>query len=64
MNQREVIVQELEKMGFETETPKGAFYVFPKMKDASRFVDPHFHEKKVITYKGEWFGQPEPIRIS
>jgi aspartate/methionine/tyrosine aminotransferase len=61
---RNYIYQGLMDMGFNLWKPEGAFYVFPKMKHASRVVSDLFYDHKVILYDGAWFGDPSRIRLS
>ena len=61
---RDFIYQKLLDLGFDLWTPEGAFYVFPKCNNAREFVSVLYHEFKVITYLGEWFGAPDRIRLS
>ncbi len=61
---RDFIVQGLRDLGFSLWTPEGAFYVLPKIKNSNRVVTELFHQCKVITYDGAWFGAPGRIRLS
>lgn len=61
---RDVIYDGLIKLGLELWKPEGAFYVFPKIKDPAKANWELFKKHKVITYLGEWFGDPERIRFS
>src|SRR3990167_2488427 len=55
---RDFIYKGLTDLGFELWKPEGAFYVLPKCKNTREFISVLFHEFKVITYLGEWFGAP------
>ncbi len=61
---RDFIYKGLTELGFDLWKPEGAFYVFPKGKNAREFVSVLYNEFKVITYLGEWFGAPDRIRLS
>ncbi|MDD5430759.1 MAG: pyridoxal phosphate-dependent aminotransferase [Candidatus Pacebacteria bacterium] len=61
---RDLIYKGLKDMGFDLWKPEGAFYVFPKIKNANRVVNDLFYKHKVITYDGAWFGNPDRIRLS
>ncbi|MBI3999732.1 MAG: aminotransferase class I/II-fold pyridoxal phosphate-dependent enzyme, partial [Candidatus Omnitrophica bacterium] len=61
---RDFIYKGLMDLGFDLWKPEGAFYVFPKCKNAREFVTTLYQEFKIITYLGEWFGAPERIRLS
>ena len=61
---RDFIYKGLTELGFDLWKPEGAFYVFPKCKNAREFVSVLYNEFKVITYLGEWFGAPDRIRLS
>ncbi len=61
---RDYIYQALVDMGFDLWSPEGAFYVFPKVKNAPQVVADLFYDHKVIVYDGGWFGDPERIRLS
>lgn len=61
---RDFIYRKLLDLGFDLWAPEGAFYVFPKCKNAREFVTTLYNEYKVITYLGEWFGAPDRIRLS
>ena len=52
------------ELGFELWRPEGAFYIFPKCKNAREFVTTLYQDYKVIAYLGEWFGAPDHIRLS
>ena len=61
---RDFIYKGLTDLGFDLWKPEGAFYVLPKCKNAREFLTLLYHEYKVITYLGEWFGAPDRIRLS
>lgn len=61
---RDFIYRVLSDLGFDLWKPEGAFYVFPKCKNARQFLQLLYTEYKVITYLGEWFGAPDRIRLS
>jgi len=61
---RDLIYNELRKMKLDVWKPEGAFYVFPKIPCPDKFVRDMFKKHKVITYPGEWFGDPERVRFS
>ncbi len=61
---RDVIYKGFYDLGFELWKPEGAFYIFPKCKNAHEFITTLYHEHKVIAYLGEWFGAPDHIRLS
>ncbi|MHC1582432.1 MAG: pyridoxal phosphate-dependent aminotransferase [Candidatus Syntropharchaeia archaeon] len=62
---RDIVVDGLKRMGMEFPPPKGAFYIFPKVKDEMEFVK-RLLEKKVIVTPGSSFGERGKghIRIS
>jgi len=61
---RDFIYATMLEMGLDLWKPEGAFYVFPKFKDANRVVSELFHKYKIITYDGAWFGDPTRVRFS
>ncbi len=61
---RDLIYNGLIQMGFDLWKPEGAFYVFPKVKNASQVVSELFYDHNVITYDGAWFGDPTRLRLS
>jgi len=61
---RDIIYEGLKKLGLEVWVPNGAYYVFPRFANASQAVEDLYFNYKVITYKGEWFGSPNRIRLS
>ncbi len=61
---RDLIYRGLLDLGFDVWRPEGAFYVMPRVQDPEDFVWQLYHEHKVITYLGEWFGSPTRVRLS
>ena len=61
---RDLIYRGLLDLGLDTWKPEGAFYVMPRVDDPPDFVWDLFHDHRVITYLGEWFGSPGRIRLS
>ncbi|MGB2600831.1 MAG: pyridoxal phosphate-dependent aminotransferase [Candidatus Omnitrophota bacterium] len=61
---RDMIYKGFCDLGFELWKPEGAFYIFPKCKNAREFITTLYTEYKVIAYLGEWFGAPDHIRLS
>jgi aspartate aminotransferase len=61
---RDYIYERLKGMGLDLWKPEGAFYVFPKVPDPRKTVWDLYSKHKIITYLGEWFGDPERIRLS
>ena len=61
---RNIIYDYLCDMGLSLNKPEGAFYVLPKVKDASKAVTELYHQHGIIAYDGKWFGSPEHIRFS
>lgn len=61
---RDFIYRGLLDLGFDVWRPEGAFYVMPRVRDPEDFVWRLYHEHKVITYLGEWFGSPTRVRLS
>ena len=61
---RDLIYKGFSDLGFELWKPEGAFYIFPKCKNAREFITTLYSEYKVIAYLGEWFGAPDHIRLS
>ncbi len=64
LERRDFIYEELRAMGFSLWKPEGAFYVLPRIKNASRVVNDLYYDYKVIVYDGAWFGEPDRIRLS
>jgi len=62
---RDLLCGALARMGYDFETPDGAFYLFPRVPDEDdvRFVS-RLAEKLVLTVPGTGFGAPGHIRIS
>ena len=63
-SRRDLIYAGLVDLGLDLWKPEGAFYVLPKVKNPRDFVWDMFHEYKVITYLGEWFGASDRVRFS
>lgn len=61
---RDIIYRGMIDLGLDLWKPEGAFYVLPKIENPRDFVWDMFHEYKVITYLGEWFGAPDRVRFS
>lgn len=61
---RDVIYKGFCDLGFDLWRPEGAFYIFPKCKNAREFVTTLYQDYKVIVYLGAWFGDPDRIRLS
>lgn len=61
---RDLIYQGLCDLGLDVWSPEGAFYVLPRVDRPRDFVWDLFHDHKVITYLGEWFGAPNRVRLS
>lgn len=61
---RDVIFKGFTDLGFDLWKPEGAFYIFPKCKNAHEFIKTLYYDYKVIAYLGEWFGAPDRIRLS
>ena len=64
LERRDMIYKGFCDLGFELWKPEGAFYIFPKCKNAREFITTLYNEHKVIAYLGEWFGAPDHIRLS
>ncbi|MCK4476530.1 MAG: pyridoxal phosphate-dependent aminotransferase [Methanophagales archaeon] len=62
---RDLAVEALRDMGMEFSTPKGAFYIFPQVKDEKEFVE-RLRRKKIIVTPGSAFGSlgRNHVRIS
>ncbi len=62
---RDYVVKRLNKMGLKCESPKGAFYVFPKIEKMSstEFCKQLLQKYKVATIPGIAFGNDKYIRI-
>jgi len=63
-SRRDMIYKGMVDLGLDLWKPEGAFYVLPKIERPRDFVWDMFHEHKVITYLGEWFGAPDRVRFS
>ena len=63
-SRRDLIYAGLVNLGLDLWKPEGAFYVLPKIENPRDFVWDMFHQYKVITYLGEWFGAPDRVRFS
>jgi aspartate aminotransferase len=63
-SRRDLIYAGLVDLGLDLWKPEGAFYVLPKIGNPRDFVWDMFHQYKVITYLGEWFGAPDRVRFS
>ena len=68
---RDVIVKQLNDMGFRCPTPEGAFYVFPKIpeehehaEDSFRFANELLDNQHVALVHGTGFGREGHVRIS
>ncbi len=61
---RDSIYHGLQKLGLDLWKPEGAFYVFPKFKNASRVMHDLYYNYGMITYDGTWFGSPDRLRFS
>jgi len=63
-SRRDMIYKGFTDLGFELWKPEGAFYIFPKCRNAREFITTLYNDHKVIAYLGEWFGAPDHIRLS
>ena len=63
-SRRDMIYKGMVALGLDLWKPEGAFYVLPKIERPRDFVWDMFHDYKVITYLGEWFGAPDRVRFS
>lgn len=63
-SRRDMIYKGMVELGLDLWKPEGAFYVLPKIANPRAFVWDMFHDHKVITYLGEWFGAPDRVRFS
>ncbi|HNY64834.1 MAG TPA: pyridoxal phosphate-dependent aminotransferase [Deltaproteobacteria bacterium] len=61
---RDLIYKGMVDIGLDLWKPEGAFYVLPRIEDPEDFVWDMFHEHKIITYLGAWFGAPDRVRFS
>lgn len=64
MQRRDLIYKGFCDLGFDLWRPEGAFYIFPKCKNAREFIETLYMDYQVIAYLGEWFGDPSRIRLS
>jgi aspartate aminotransferase len=62
---REVLVSELRRIGYEFPEPRGAFYLFPRspLEDELEFVA-RLREERILVVPGRGFGTPGHFRIS
>ncbi|MEN6474654.1 MAG: pyridoxal phosphate-dependent aminotransferase [Syntrophaceae bacterium] len=63
-SRRNMIYSGMVALGLDLWKPEGAFYVLPKIENPRDFVWDMFHDYKVITYLGEWFGAADRVRFS
>ena len=61
---RDIMYKGMCDIGLDLWKPEGAFYVFPKFKDATRVMHDLYYNYNVITYDGTWFGAPKRLRFS
>ncbi|OGG56614.1 hypothetical protein A2680_01920 [Candidatus Kaiserbacteria bacterium RIFCSPHIGHO2_01_FULL_55_37] len=61
---RDIMYKGMCDIGLDLWKPEGAFYVFPKFKDATRAMHDLYYNYDVITYDGTWFGAPKRLRFS
>ena len=61
---RERMYSGMSALGLDLWKPEGAFYVFPKIKNATQAMHDLYHTYKLITYDGTWFGSPKRLRFS
>ena len=61
---RDFMYKEMQRLGLDLWEPEGAFYMLPKFKNPERAMHDLYHNYKVITYNGEWFGAPDSLRFS
>ncbi len=61
---RDSIYSGMTKLGLDLWKPEGAFYVFPKFKNASRVMHDLYYNYNMITYDGTWFGDENRLRFS
>ncbi len=61
---RDSIYNGMTKLGLDLWKPEGAFYVFPKFKNASRVMHDLYYNYNMITYDGTWFGDENRLRFS
>jgi aspartate/methionine/tyrosine aminotransferase len=61
---RDLMYDGMKGLGLELWKPEGAFYVLPKIKNSHRALNDLYHNYKIMTYDGEWFGAPDHLRFS
>lgn len=61
---RDMIYTGMKELGLDVWQPEGAFYVFPKIENATDAMHTLFYKYRMITYSGEWFGNPNRLRFS
>ena len=61
---RNVIYEQMLKMGLELWKPEGAFYVFPKFENPQKVIRDLFYKHNLIAYDGKWFGCANRVRFS
>lgn len=61
---RDRIYHGMLELGLDLWKPEGAFYVFPKLDNASQVVYDLYYKYKMIAYDGTWFGAPDRVRFS
>jgi aspartate aminotransferase len=61
---RELMYTGMKELGLDVWAPEGAFYIFPKITDATRAMHDLYYEYQMITYTGEWFGARDRLRFS
>ena len=61
---RDMIYDGMQKLGLELMKPEGAFYVLPKIKNATQAMHDLYYNYDMITYDGTWFGAPDRLRFS
>lgn len=61
---RDFMYRGLLDLGLDLWEPEGAFYVLPRFTNPGRAMNDLYHNYKVITYNGEWFGADDRLRFS
>ena len=61
---RDLIYNGMQDLGLELMKPEGAFYVLPKIQNATQAMHDLYHNYDMITYDGTWFGAPDNLRFS
>jgi aspartate aminotransferase len=61
---RNLIYNGLKELGFGLWKPEGAFYVFPKIDNPRQVCFDLLSKYSIVTYLGEWFGDPDRLRFS